>query len=127
MTKIPVLALPYPSTGLVEEPVLSFSDGALRVAMNFDDEGDTKKTELVFARRRSFRSRAEIHCSEWHVKDCYDVVCEVVESDWVQELRHSTVPDLRDEWVMRHFILYIDSTGCIEIICENAELRQGEA
>jgi len=50
-------------------------------------------------------------------------VCEVLESNWVEELRAASVPEWRDYWVMRHFILYLDSVGCFEVIAESAALE----
>lgn len=32
------------------------------------------------------------------------------------------VPEWRDYWVMRHFMIYVDSFGCIEVVAESAVL-----
>ena len=66
--------------------------------------------------------RAEIYCTSWHVVDTFDTVCEVEGSDWVQELRSTSVPEWRDRWVMRHFMIYVDSFGCIEVVAESVSL-----
>lgn len=66
--------------------------------------------------------RTEIYCTSWHVKDTYDTVCEIMESDWVAELRRDAVSEWRDYWIMRHFIIYVDSFGCLEVIAESASL-----
>jgi hypothetical protein len=39
-------------------------------------------------------------------------------SDWVRELRSDSVPEWRDQWIMRHFMIYIDSFGCLEVVAE---------
>jgi hypothetical protein len=92
--------------------------------MDFDDEGQKRNVTLQFNKQRAFRKRGEIYCTEWHIKGTYDTICEVIGSDWVNELFTDAMPDKRDKWVMRHFIVYIDSFGCLEVICEEVEIRQ---
>ncbi|TCS61795.1 hypothetical protein EDD55_107204 [Varunaivibrio sulfuroxidans] len=53
----------------------------------------------------------------------YDQVCEIEKSDWVSELKTAAEPDMRHDWVMRHFMIYIDSFGCLEVIAESVFLE----
>ena len=55
----------------------------------------------------------------------YDSVCEIEESDWVAELRQDAVAEWRDHWVMRHFMIYLDGFGCLEVVAESASLEDG--
>lgn len=90
-----------------------------------DIEGRKFSQGVLFVKPRAVRTRAEIYCSIWHLTDTYDTVCEVMESDWVAELKNDAVPDWRDRWAMRHFILYVDSFGCIEVVAESVESADG--
>ncbi|MFZ4381625.1 MAG: hypothetical protein ACOYO0_06635 [Sandarakinorhabdus sp.] len=119
MQKRKVLELPFASTAAVGGPVLATAGGDLLLSMDFDDEGKQRSACLRFVKRRAFRERSEIYCTAWHVTDTFDTVCEVQGSDWVHELRSASVPEWSDYWVMRHFMIYIDSFGCIEVIAES--------
>lgn len=125
MKKLKIMTLPCPSTAAICDPMLCTSGSDLLLTMDFDDEGIRRSFCLRFGRQRAFRKRAEIYCTAWHVTGTYDVLCEVQGSDWVQELRSASVPEWRDRWVMRHFIIYFDSFGCLEAVAESAILEDG--
>jgi hypothetical protein len=94
----------------------------LLLSLVCDDDGRKQPVGVLFVKPRAFRKREETYCTGWHVKDAYDTVCEIRESDWVKELRHDATPEWRDSWVMRHFMIYVDSFGCLEVIAESAAL-----
>lgn len=122
MEKLPLFSLPYPSTTAVHGPTLVDQDRGLLLLLVCDDDGHEQHAGVLFVKPRAFRKREEIYCTGWHVKDTYDTVCEVKSSDWIAELRNDAVPEWRDRWVMRHFIIYVDSFGCLEVIAESAAL-----
>jgi hypothetical protein len=122
MHKVKVLALPLSSTTLIRGPSLRTDASDLLFSMDFDDGGQQRSASLRFVKQRAFRMRSEIYCTAWHVTDTFDTVCEVQGSDWVQELRSASVPEWRDHWVMHHFMIYVDSFGCIEVVAESASL-----
>jgi len=124
MNKQELFALPFPSTAVIRGPVLCTDGGDLLLSMDFDDDGQRRSASLRFVKQRAFRKRSEIYCTGWHVKDTYDMLCEIKESDWVAELRNDAVPDWRNRWVMRHFIIYVDSFGCLEVIAESTSLDE---
>lgn len=124
MVKQPLIILPYASTSAVKGPELSDQDKGLFLTMVCDDDGVDRPICVHFVKPRAFRKREEIYCTGWHVKDVYDTVCEVIDSDWVSELRKDAVPGWRDYWVMRHFMIYVDSFGCLEVIAESAALDE---
>lgn len=119
MQKLKILELPFPSTAVIRGPALCTDDGDLLLSMDVDDEGRRNSTCLRFVKQRAFRKRSEAYCTAWHVTDTFDTVCEVQRSDWVQELRSASVLEWRDQWIMRHFMIYIDSFGCLEVIAES--------
>jgi hypothetical protein len=97
----------------------------LLVSLVCYDDGKERHESVLFSKPRAFRKREETYCTGWHVKDTYDTVCEVAESGWVAELRNDAVPEWRDHWVMRHFMIYLDSFGCLEVVAESATLHEG--
>lgn len=123
MEKLPLFSLPCPSTAAIHGPILVDQDRGLLLSMVCDDDAREQSVGVLFGKPRAFRKREETYCTGWHVKDVYDTVCEIKESDWVAELRSDAVPEWRDRWVMRHFMIYVDSFGCLEVIAESAELE----
>jgi len=122
MEKLQMFSLPCPSTAAIHGPTLVDQDRGLLLSLVCDDDGRERQTGVLFLKPRAFRKREQIYCTGWHVKDTYDTVCEVKGSVWVAELRNDAVPEWRDRWVMRHFIIYIDSFGCLEVVAESAVL-----
>jgi hypothetical protein len=116
MKKQKILVLPFASTAIISEPLLRTDDGDLLLSMSFDDEGEERSVCLRFVKQRAFRKRSETYCTVWHVVDVFDTVCEVQESDWVNELHMASAPQWREQWIMRHFMIYVDSFGCIEVV-----------
>jgi hypothetical protein len=125
MLKEKRIALPWPSSALVGEPALLMRDSDLHLAMEFQAAGRRRRARLLFAKQRAFRKRSEVHCTTWHVDDAFDTVCEVRSSDWARELCAATSLAWRNRWVMRHFMLYLDGFGCIEVIAESVSLALG--
>jgi hypothetical protein len=123
MQKKTILDLPLPSTSAIKSPVLCTHTGNLLLKMDMDDDVQIHSICLCFIKQRAFRKRAETYCTEWHIKDVYDTVCEVIDSDWVNELHLSAAIEWRDKWVLRHFMIYVDGFGCLEVICENVKLE----
>jgi len=71
-----------------------------------------------FEKVRAYRFRAEGHCTAWHAGGAYDTVAEVTESDWASELAAAEPAETRGSWEMRHFMIYIDSAGCFEVVAQ---------
>jgi hypothetical protein len=123
MKKLPLFSLPYPSTAAIREPTLTIQEGGVQLSLVCDDDGCERSFNLFFIKSRAFRKREETYCTEWHIEGAYDTVCEIEESDWITELRSDAIPEWRDRWTMRHFMIYIDSFGCLEVIAESASLN----
>ena len=98
--------------------------GSVRLSLTCDDEGEERACAIVFGKMRALRSRAETYCSSWHIEGVYDTVCEIEGSEWVAQLRSESVPEWRDAWVMRHFMIFVDSYGCLEVVAADASLEE---
>jgi hypothetical protein len=121
MQKLSLFSLPCPSTAAISGPTLIDEDRGLLLSLVCDD-GYDRSCGVLFIKPRAFRKREETYCTGWHIKDVYDTVCEINESIWVAELRNDAIPEWRDHWIMRHFMIYVDSFGCLEVIAESAML-----
>ena len=122
--KVKVLELAFPSTAMASSPLLSTKGGDLVLSLEFDYEGIKHSSNLQFTKVRAFKKLSEIYCTAWHVVDTFDTLCEVRESVWVTEMRAAASAEWRDFWIMRHFIIYVDSFGCIEVIAESVEIDE---
>lgn len=119
VSKVPLFELPFPSTALAEEPDLA-TNGSLVLTFLFAEGGGQVPWRVEFRKVRAFRHRAESHCTVWHIEDAYDAVCRVEDSEWVTELRRDSSPDGLG-WVMNHYLLTVDSWGCLEVVAESVE------
>lgn len=128
MKKAPIFALPLPSSAAVQGPALVDDGRGLTLSITCaDDDGRPHSSEVVFKVPRAYRHRAETYCTGWHVQDTFDTICEVIDSDWVKELRRDAVPEWRDKWVLRHFMIFLDGFGCLEVAAESAALESGSS
>jgi hypothetical protein len=116
MKKLPIFTIPFASTSSTAFLVDDDRGLSLSIAR---DEAARDLTVILFHKPRAYRTRQEVHCTPWHVNEVYDNLCEVTDSDWVDELRGDTVPDWRDRWVMRHFMIYLDSFGSLEVVADS--------
>src|SRR5690349_11978486 len=82
MEKLRLFSLPCPSTAPVHGPTLVDQDRGLLLSLVCIEDGRERRAGVLFVKPRAFRKREEIYCTSWHVKDTYDTVCEVRESDW---------------------------------------------
>ncbi len=114
--KVPLGELPGPSTAMTSDPVFEADGGAATLQLEFDRDGMIYRSGVRFERPRAYRVRAEGHCSEWHIDGVYDTIAELKESDWVAELIADTPAESWALWEMRHFMIYIDSAGCFEVV-----------
>jgi hypothetical protein len=114
-TKVPLAALPVPSTSFLSDAVFEHPGGEAWLTFEFSRDGVAYRGGLGFARVRAFRFRSEGHCTPWHVAGTYDTLAEVVESPWVRELLAAEPTETGGHWDIHHFMIYIDSAGCYEI------------
>ena len=83
MTKVPLFLLPCSSSSIVDGPTIVDGKKGLLLSMVCDDDGVSRKFEILFAKPRALRKREEIYCTSWHIDDAFDTVCEVRQSEWL--------------------------------------------
>jgi len=112
----PLFSIPVASTSLSDEPVVFFDGGDVILRFTWHSGGKQVTGQIVFDRARAFRNLAEPYCTEWHIKDAYDTVVEVENSDWASELIDAAPEHLKRAFVMNHYLVYLDSFGALEVI-----------
>ncbi|MHA4816883.1 hypothetical protein ACXZ65_21285 [Streptomyces aculeolatus] len=115
LEKHPLATLPVPSTSFTEDPVFMHPGGEAELHCEYERDGLTVRGGIRFDGVRAFRFRSEGHCTVWHLEDAYDTLVEVSPSNWVAELSDAEPSETGGHWVMRHFLIFIDSAGAYEI------------
>lgn len=113
--KVALATLPVPSTSFLSDATFEHPGGEALLRFEFERDGVAYRGGLRFEKVRAYRFRAEGHCTSWHVKDVYDTLAEVQDSDWVGELLAAEPAETWGRWEIRHFMIYVDSVGCFEI------------
>ncbi len=108
--------LPVPSTDFTREP---YYDGAgPRPTIHFG----YKRNQIQFVGGIRFERvlcanlRAESCCTPWHIEGVYDKLVEIEDSGWVRDIVKDMVPNLRGKTPLHHYMIYMDSAGCFEVI-----------
>ena len=104
----------------IGEPII-FSYGDLYIffdtTSNSFQESYLEHRCINFTKARAHRKTAECCCTQWH-RDARNIICSVEDSEWVKELKADTPEDLKDKWVMNHYLIYLDGFGCIEAVAD---------
>lgn len=117
MIKLSLGSIPCPSTEIVGSPAIHSVGASLVLSFEFEDDDDLRFVAGVeFEGVRAFRKRSESLCEAWHIEIAYDTVVEVLESDWVLELKLSSDPEWREHFPMRHYMIFLDSFGALEVV-----------
>ena len=113
--------MPVASTSLLSDPECVHASPDFEMHFEYMSGLEQKRGVIVFRKVRGYRQRAEIHCKESHINDAYDTVVEIRNSDWSTEFLEATPDHQKDIWVLRHFMIYVDSFGCLEVLGESVE------
>lgn len=119
--KIPLYQSDYPSTSF--EKVVFISPEDILSYQYFNDDNNLCKETISFQHARAVRERTEKSCTLWHIDKAYDTLCEVIDSSWLKEINQDTDELWRDHWQMRHYIIYLEDLGCLEVIAESWKLH----
>jgi len=131
--KVAYYSIPEPSTAMHSSGAkLDFGGGTLTLRYDYDRYSDDHfvgvfRSGLRFRAVRAFRHRAESHCTSWHVEGAYDTLVEIEGSEWVAELRTLSMARKMGDWEMHHYMIYLDSSGCYEIVAQSWEVLPEEA
>lgn len=114
--KVALGALTTASTAITGKTVLEAAGGVVTLGFEYDRDGMIYSGGVQFHRVRAYRYRAESHCTAWHIEGTYDTIVEVKGSDWVAELAAAEPSETWGFFEMHHYMLFIDSAGCFEVV-----------
>jgi hypothetical protein len=89
------------------------------ISFHFYKENILYRGGIKFHHVAAVRTRAERCCTVWHIEGAYATLVEVIDSLWAKEIYADTSEGWRDKWKMSHFMIYLDSTGCFEVIADS--------
>jgi len=115
-SKIPLHKVAVPSTRFTVEPYLDDSGAFPTIRFGYTKEGIKHQDGIEFREVCATRTRAERCCTPWHINGAYDTLVEVEGPPWVGEVRADMEPHWRDRWELHHYMIYLDSVGCYEVI-----------
>ena len=122
-SKKPLYTVPVPSTQF-ESGGAYMCDHTIR--FEYHRSGVLYRNGIGFRAITAARTRAERCCKVWHIEEAYDTLVEVEDSLWVKEIRADTAEQWRDEWETHHYLIYLDSAGCFEVIAASWEVLPEE-
>jgi hypothetical protein len=85
------------------------------------------RSGIRFDKISATRTRSERCCNSWHIEGAYDALVEIDESAWLEEIQTDTQEMWRRKWEMHHYMIYLDSAGCFEVIAASWEALPEEA
>jgi hypothetical protein len=111
-----LLTVPVPSTSFTTEAYRDSKGSSPAIRFGYLRDGMEIRDGIKFDWVCATRARAERCCTVWQIESAYDALVEVEDSPWVNEIRADTQKQWRDKWEMHHYMIYLDSVGCFEVI-----------
>jgi len=118
-SKRQLIAVPVASTSFTTEAYFDGQGVCPAIRFGYRVDGVEHLGHIQFSAVPAFRTRSERCCTVWHVEGAYDTLVEVEDSPWVAEIRADTSAQWRDRWEMHHYMIYLDSAGCFEVMAES--------
>jgi hypothetical protein len=119
-SKRPLFHVPVPSTDFATEATMCGS--VLRFGYQRDEVA--YRSGIRFNNVLATRTRAERCCRTSHIESVYDTLAEIEGSSWVEEIRADTAERWRNEWETHHYMIYLDSAGCFEVIAASWDVKR---
>ncbi len=125
--KTPLYQTRVPSTDFASDARVCPLAGSRMLCFDYNRNGIVYRSGIRFHWVLATRTRSERCCTEWHIQGAYDTLVEIRDSSWVDELRADTPVRWRDEHEMHHYMIYLDSVGCLEVVAKSWEEIPEEA
>lgn len=107
----------------IQVPSTSFEGDAKlcgnTLQFQFYRDGSLVRSGIRFVTISAARTRSERCCTPWHIDGVYDTLVEIENSSWVKEVSADTSERYRSKSQSHHFMIYLDSAGCFEIVAES--------
>ncbi|HEX3436999.1 MAG TPA: hypothetical protein VHT24_09545 [Pseudacidobacterium sp.] len=111
--------IPVPSTSFSTETHFDGQGVTPTIRFGYDKDGAKYLGGIKFNKVSAVRTRVERCCTAWHIESAYDTLIEIEGSLWVEEIRADTAEQWRNKWEVHHYMIYLDSAGCFEVIAES--------
>ena len=115
-SKTLLLTVPVPSTEFATEAYLVTKQNPISLCFEYRTGHSVRRGCFSFDHPATYRYTAERCCIPWQIDDSYDSLVEVVDSEWVNEVRARMHSVNREAFPMHHYMIYFDSVGCFEFI-----------
>jgi hypothetical protein len=119
--KRPLYQIPEPSTDSVTDAIFQLLGRRASLLFDYYRDGVPCRSAFKFSGVIASRTTAERCCTKWHVENCYDVLCEVEGSSWLAAVKCNMPARYHDELSARHFMIYLDSAGCFEVLADGLD------
>jgi hypothetical protein len=116
-----VYQLLEPSTESVTDATFQLIGRKGIIRFDYYRDGTAYRSAIRFTGVVSSRTTSERCCTAWQIEDSYDTLCEVEESTWLKVVKEQMPERYRDELAVRHFMIYLDSAGCFEVLADGFE------
>ncbi len=117
--------LPAPSTDTVSEATLSLDGAKALIRFDYYRDGLAKRSGLLFKGVVSTQHCSE-KCSTSRQTKSFDVLREIVDSEWAKKTCEIIGSSYRKNFLPRHFVFYFDSVGGFEILADDFEVLPEE-
>ncbi|MGA2498131.1 MAG: hypothetical protein ABSH20_10340 [Tepidisphaeraceae bacterium] len=118
--KTPLYHVPVPSTEFIHEATLDESGPSIRY--DFYRDNAAYRGGICFVGAVAVQKTREPICTVWQIEECYDTLVEVASSSWAEERFGRRRDESKAQTRLRHFMIYLDSVGCLEVLAENWQL-----
>lgn len=81
--------------------------------------GVTYSQRVGFVNAKATRWTSEPFSQEWQIEDCYCVMVEILDSEWIHELTEKGDQYFAKLYHLRHFLVYIEDCGAFEIAADD--------
>lgn len=116
--------LPVYSSSLERDPIIWSEDMNMKIELiGADNENRIRKIRIQFNsvlcnKHTSARFTPKLH-------DSYDKIVELVESEWLTELKKLNEEDF-NYWQPKHYIIYLDGVGMFQFIAQSYEVVEDD-
>jgi hypothetical protein len=127
-SKVELYELPFLSQDLWPEVRLLSDGDDIIMQFEVDAEGSNERylARIMFRNCGAIRRLNEPCSRVWNIRGCYDRLNEVIQSDWLKEVQGKGGGSLDYYERMRHFMIYLESSGSFEFIAESYEVLPNE-
>lgn len=116
--------LPIFSSTLEDDPIIEFDEIDMKIILTGGDEqGKLKKITLKFHSVICFKRTSARFTPK--LFDSYDRIVELVDSEWLKELRGINEEGF-NYWSPRHYIIYLEGVGMFQFIAKKYEVIEHE-